>query len=95
MRVLNPWTQRLLSAKPRGEPPFIPHPAVFNTVSGGVERPRGKPPATSFFCDYAQMMGNGRARGDPPSGPGAARGDPAPHFIVEVMGRRSRGDPGG
>ena len=65
MKVLNPWTQRLLTAKPRG-----------------------KPPASSFFCDY-QEMGSGkppftryvRARGDPPSGPG--------------LEARSRGDPGG
>lgn len=47
MRVLNPWTQRLLTAKLRGKPPFIPHPAVFSTVSGGMERSRGKPPVPS------------------------------------------------
>ena len=81
MRGLNPWTQRLLTAKPRprGKPPFIPHPAVFNTVSGGMERSRGKPPVYSFFCDYPQR----RARDDP-------KGIPRDGPLV-----RSRGDPGG
>ena len=41
MRALNPWTQRILPAKPRGKP------------------------ATSFFCDYPQMVKKSRARGDP------------------------------
>lgn len=72
MRVLNPWTQRLLPAKPRG-----------------------KPPASSLFCDY-QEMGSGKppftryvmVRG------GTARGDPKgiPRDGPLV---RSRGDPGG
>ena len=56
MRVLNPWTQRLLTAKPLG-----------------------KPPASSFFCDYPQR----RARDDP-------KGIPRDGPLV-----RSRGDPGG
>ena len=67
MRVLNPWTQRLLTAKPRRELP-----------------------TTSFFCDYPQRTENGRARGDPATGPGTARCDPAPTGVEE-----KRGDPGG
>jgi len=61
MRGLNPWTQRLLPAKPRG-----------------------KPPAYSFFCDYPQRTEKGRARGDPKGIPRIDTGQRA----------RSRGDPG-
>ena len=89
MRVLNPWTQRLLTAKPRG-----------------------KPPASSFFCDYPQRMESVKARGDPKGRYGRkarSRGDSAPTSIstpifistpcgykkVEtVREAKNRGDPG-
>ena len=75
MRGLNPWTQRLLTAKPRG-----------------------KPPASLFFCDYQEMGSakppftryvrarSGTARGDPKGIPRDGPGTGTP---------RSRGDPGG
>lgn len=52
-------------------------------------KPRGKPPLTRYVNNIPDVIG--KARGDPPSGPGPrTRGDPAPYGVM--VG--SRGDPG-